>query len=455
MDFDIFEKLLAILFSLLIFGQAYLVKRVVGTYIHPAAIFALAWFLYTIIPLVALFSVPINPLSILFIHMCVLGFTISALPFNWKQCYQANLLQIINRYDNYNSFFINCLLCVASIFSIVFATVSLKSQGFDVSFNLFEMLKSSGKFAALGGHNQLVSNDWNRFAMFFTYSSAILGGLVYRYKKNYVKKIITLMLAFSPAIYFAITQSSKLVLFHSIGFYIGAMLLMKIKSNNLRIFEEVKLIKISFVALFLISIISFSILSRDRNYIGVDGLGDVVGTVFPVLINYALGELYAFSDFFSYHLGMSSETAEYANDYYNFGYYTFKGVFDTFGGTKVWPSMYYTEAYSYKDIVATNIFTIFRGLIYDFGTIGTVFVMFVVGWISHGLFYVLLVARNSPISNSFFIVLIVFIQISYLLSIFTARYALLIFVVFCFVFFLNDKLNKSDLRLGKSKVNYV
>ncbi len=445
-DFDIVTKLIAILFSLLLFGQAYLIKRITGTYIHPAAIFALAWFLYTIIPLVILFKVPINLLSMIFVNMCVLGFAISSSPFNWRHGYRVNALKSYSRHSDFNSFFLNCLLCAASTFSVVFSTVSLASQGFSVSFNLFSLLQASGQFAALSGHNQLISNNWGSVAIFFTYSAAILGGLVYRYKINTLKKVITLLLAFTPAIYFTITQSSKLITFYSVGFFIGAMLLMKINSNRLRIFENVKIFRLFGIALVLLFVVSFSILSRGGGYVGVSGLGDAIERIYATFMNYAFAQLYAFSDFFSFFLGMESGT-QYADDYYNYGYYTFKSVFDMFGGTKLFPPTYYYDSYQYHDTLSTNIFTIFRGLIYDFGMIGTIFAMFLIGLIAHSFFYAILVNRNAPISNSSFLVLVVFIQGTYLMSIFTARYSLLIFVVFCCIFLVNDQLSKTHFSI--------
>ena len=64
-------KFVAIALSLLIFAQAYSIRMAVGTYIFPACLFALAWFLFTFLPLVILFDVPVNPISILYLFNCV------------------------------------------------------------------------------------------------------------------------------------------------------------------------------------------------------------------------------------------------------------------------------------------------------------------------------------------------------------------------------------------------
>jgi hypothetical protein len=92
---EIADKFLAILFSLLIFAQAYCIRLAVGTYIFPASLLSLAWFFYTFIPLIVLFDEPVNPLSVLYIFICVSAFSLSALPFNWPQAF-ANKLKNFN-----------------------------------------------------------------------------------------------------------------------------------------------------------------------------------------------------------------------------------------------------------------------------------------------------------------------------------------------------------------------
>src|SRR6266436_455289 len=63
----IYEKCFALVFSLMILGQAYLVRRYVGTWLFPACIFGLFWFGFTFFPLAILFWVPVNPYAIAFI----------------------------------------------------------------------------------------------------------------------------------------------------------------------------------------------------------------------------------------------------------------------------------------------------------------------------------------------------------------------------------------------------
>src|SRR4051812_18568405 len=79
------EKILAIIFSLLILAQAGVVRCWVGTWIFPACLFALFWFLFTFIPLVALFWVPIEPLAVGFILLCCVMFSLSSIGLSWPK----------------------------------------------------------------------------------------------------------------------------------------------------------------------------------------------------------------------------------------------------------------------------------------------------------------------------------------------------------------------------------
>jgi len=434
--FEIVDKALAIIFSLLIFAQAYLIRRVVGTYIFPAALLSLAWFFYTFIPLVVLFFVPVNPISVLYILVCVSAFSLSSLPFNWTQAYKTNTLKNFNDFSKFNSKFIHYLFYVSSFSSIIFSTISISSYDFDLYSILFNLLETSGQFAALRGHGHLEQKIWGSIAIFFTYATPILGGFVYCHQNNIIKKITILFVSFFPSIYFMLTQSAKLIVFFTIGFYFASVLLMKIYTNKLSLFSWQFILRSIGFALLLLPLISVSLLSRG----GIADLNDaekVLNQLFSSFSSYAFAQLYAFSDFFSFYLGMNSEV-NYLNDFNAYGYYTFTSILNLFGGDKIFPPGIFEEYYFYEDVITTNIFTIFRGLIYDFGGVGVIIFMFAIGLVSHSFFYLLLRYRNSWMACIVFIVSIVFFQGTYLNSIFMARYMYLILIAIFAILWINN-----------------
>ncbi len=435
---EIVNKLIAIIFSLLILAQAYFIRRIVGTYIFPAALLSLVWFFYTFIPLVVLFSVPVNPIPVLYILVCVSAFSLSSLPFNWAQAYKNNKLKNYDDFSKFNSKFIHYLFYISSVFSIIFSTIHIGSYGFDLNSILFNFLETSGRFAALRGSGHWESNIWGSIAIFFTYSTAILGGFLHLHQNTSAKRITILFIAFFPSIYFMVTQSAKLVVFFAIGFYLASVLLMKIYTNKLFLFRWQSTLKSIGFVLLLLPLISVSFLSRD-SFSDFNDAEKVLSQLLRSINSYAFGQLYAFSDFFSFYLGIKSDI-NYLNDFNAYGSYTFKSIVDIFGSSdKIFPPGVFEEYYFYKDIIVTNIYTIYRGLIYDFGGVGAIIFMFEIGFVIHSFFYLLLQSRKSLMACIVFIVSIVFIQGTYLYSVFMARYMYLILIAFTVILWINNK----------------
>jgi len=444
-------KLLAILFGLLLLAQARYIKRAVGTYIFPAALMSLAWGLYTLVPLVVLFDVPVNPVSVLYIVACVSAFSLGALPFDWQQAFESNALKTPEDLEKFDSRLMHVLFYVCAASSVVVSTISMVSQGFELSSLVLSLLETSGQYAALRGKGELEYDALGVLSIFFTYATPILGGLVTGKHRKGLKRWAFLFVAFAPSVYFMLTQSTKLILFFSIGFYFAAVLLRKIYSNELDLVDRSSVWRSFGYALLLLPLISVSFLSREGAF-GVSGAGAILGVLLFFINSYAFGQVYAFSDFFSSYSGARSEMT-YVHDFHSYGYYTFKSIRDLLGGDKYFPPGTFEDGYSRGEVVATNIYTIFRGLIYDFGGVGTVVFMLAAGLVVHAFFHRLLVHRRSRVAYGAFIITVVFIQGTYLFSIFMARYMYLLLVALVVALWINDRYPKSpepvDARVGE------
>jgi hypothetical protein len=121
-----------------------------------------------------------------------------------------------------------------------------------------------------------------------------------------------------------------------------------------------------------------------------------------------------------FHIGLDS-VSNYNEESLTFGYYSFKPIFDMFGGTKVFPPGYYLDSYNYHDYITTNLFTYYRALIQDFGLLGSCFFIFFIGIGIHYSYYILLTKKRPYFSVVIFIVFCTFLGLSYILNIFTAR----------------------------------
>jgi oligosaccharide repeat unit polymerase len=138
-----------------------------------------------------------------------------------------------------------------------------------------------------------------------------------------------------------------------------------------------------------------------------------------------MGQIYAFSDFFSFAVDLPSEST-YKNDFGAYGAFTFASIFNMFGIGKDFPPGMYEESLGYNDIFETNIFTFFRGLIYDFGVFGSLIFMFIFGIFSNIVMWNILIRRHVFLSIPILISIIVFILMGYIFSVFVARYVFLV-----------------------------
>lgn len=434
----IIYKLIAIFFSLLLFLQAYVIKIETRTYLLPASLFSIAWFMFSIAPLIVLFGVQINPLAILYIFFASLFFSLSALPFNWRFAFENNKENKQSMLLKLNSSFLCNCFYTAVFLSFVFSTYLVLSNGFDLASFRSNFIETSAKYAALRGNESLEYGVVGTLSIFFTYFSTLLGGIVSYFKKTPAKKFLYFLIAITPSLFVMLTQSTKLIFLVGLILFLASTILMKIISSNHSMFNLYGGLKILAIGLLIVPLILIAFASRE-GYSHFDTFGEALDLILPAINSYLFGSLYAFSDFFAYYLGMHSSSI-YTIEYYNLGYYSFKSIFDSFGGTKFFPPEFYSDNYDYNGGLSTNIFTFFRGLIQDFGIIGSLLFMYFFGFLFHYSFYRLLINKNVWLGCSLFIIFFGFMGLSFLSSIFTARYIFLICISFYLILTINSLL---------------
>lgn len=177
---------------------------------------------------------PINPLSILFILICVSAFSLSSLPFNWTKAFKNNKFKTTDDYNKFNSKLIHYFFYISFLSSIIFNIFQSYLNGFDLNGILFY----GGEYARRRGMNELTYNVFGRLSTFFIYMVPILGGFIAHHQKNKVSHFKFLILSFTPALFVMLTQSGKLQLFVSFGFYIASIFLMKVYSNKLELLSK-------------------------------------------------------------------------------------------------------------------------------------------------------------------------------------------------------------------------
>ena len=410
---EVADKFLALIFSLLILGQGYLLRQIVGTWLVPGCIFSIFWFGYTFFPLLLVFNVPVNPWSVAFIFLCTLAFSASSLGFNWKFAIERNRQKTPPTSSPYDNVFLGGSFYVATVCSLVFLVANTLMQditAYDLIFNFFE---SSAQYAGMRYAEEIRTNIFGQLGIVLTYVGATLGGFRYVYAKAGWSRGLVLVLSFLPSIFVMSAQSAKGMLFLAIILFYGAILVCRIFNGDLTLLNKRGVKMISVYSALVIPIVAVSFLSRGL-YESED-TDFVINRLIYYFASYAFSHIYAFSDWFTYAIG-GQATFSYVHEEISHGFYTFMALFKLAGSDKETPLGVYDEYYAYADLLQSNIYTIYRGLIQDFGFIGTLLFMFGSGSLLHLAFNALLVNRRPVLTVAIFIFMLGYFFSSFLIS---------------------------------------
>lgn len=227
-------------------------------------------------------------------------------------------------------------------------------RGLSIStlFNLDTLLKLNNEIATqrYTGNGGYISNI-SRVFLIFIYFSPLISGFNFNFSKNKNSKLLC-MLGIMPSFLVVLTQNTKATFIAAVFLFASGYIASSIKLNK-------RLPKISFKRslLILAGMLSFLIMLYASMMMRVGrfdvNLINIINRKFTL---YALGHIPAFDIWFANH----ATTIEY-----HFGTRTFYGVADFLGISERMQGIYVDRAY--WSTWSTNVFTIFRSFIEDFG----------------------------------------------------------------------------------------
>lgn len=435
MEIDIINKSLSILYSLFILGNALFVKKHMGTFLFPASIFSLFWFAYTFFPLIFI-PIPTEPLAIFFILLCTIIFTASSLFFDWKKAFYTNMvkLNLKDKVSLYDNNFIKIIFFSMQILVVIFLIINLSIQGFSLHEIIFNTLDSANKYMSMRYSHSIIPNIFSQLALMLNYVGVILGGILLINTKKLKISIIILIMAFFPSILIMITQAAKGYIFLSSVLFYSGVLIARINLGDISLTNKKTNKIILYLILLIFPALIISFLSRG---IYQNSSDIIINKLIYYLSSYAFGHLFAFSDWFSYYINGSSLLQYEPTDSPYYGFYTFMSIFKFLGSSIIVPAGVYDDYYIYDTIIKTNIYTIYRGLILDFGLWGTLIFWFLLGILSHIAFYILLISKRPTISIAFFSIIMGFFYMSYIISILMWNSIFASAIVLTFVLYIN------------------
>lgn len=416
-------KVLGAIASLMILGQAYASKRVVGFWLNPGSIISLFLFVYTIVPVVTVVQVNIQPLSILFIFVYCVAYSASLLFFDWASASKVNSKkQPIECYVSKAAIkFILFSSSILAFFFILYNTyITLGSL-----FGTATLLEINATYTSMRYEKDVETNMFSVAGLVFTYIASIFGGLYYSMVRTRKRRLVILLMAFSPSLALILLQGSKGMIFISIAFFVGAILITDIYKNQLSLLTASRIKKTVPYVVVIMVILIFAFYARGLYLLDTASVTDKLIIYFNSYVN---GHLYAFSDWFSYYLGLEHKN-EYESVGPTFGFYTFMSLFQLLGDSRYVPAGTYGEFLVYDSVLQSNIYTFFRGVITDFGLAGSILFSLLTGFIVNTLFYLLLISRFNALAIVSFVFVTVASYASYLISILTWKNMILVYLL--------------------------
>lgn len=183
----------------------------------------------------------------------------------------------------------------------------------------------------------------------------------------------------------------------------------------------------------LLSVISFLLLSMVLRTGSIDRTSwnqvkDKIGS-------YAIGHMIAFDFWFNDYIFQDID--------YSLGKYTFYSIFDYLNlSDRV--SGIYTDYINFNGI-QTNVYTVFRGLITDFGIFGSLFLIWLSGYLTGYCTQSVIKEKFGTIYYLQFIILIITFYLYYIISIFTYTTYILTFAVFGIIIFATSREKKDTM----------
>lgn len=413
-DNEVIEKIASLLISLLILANGFIIKQKKGTWLYPGALFSLFWFAFTFFPLVILFKEPIEIKSQLYIFLATLLFSNS---YRVHDCFLGLFKKQKPKtvhYEFLNRPFLLYSMIGFILISIIGVCCQLKIHGFTLKYFFSNPFEFAEEYSKLRYSLKLENNIFNFASFLGAYVSAVLGGIIYFFFPKDKNKYYS-FICFLPSLIIMFTQSAKGPFFLSLFLFLGTGFAWKVKNNKFLLFNRKNIIlSVKWGLIFFVLLVA-SFLSR--GLYRMESYHNIIIKLKYLFFTYFLAHIYAFSDWFNSFLGFES-LLEYDNEINGYGYYTFNFITRYYDSNKEPIRGVYGEYFGKEDYFISCVYTIYRGLIMDFGLLGSLVAVFVFGYICHAIYDIYIKGKFLYFSLPAMIFMFVFFYMSFMGSYF-------------------------------------
>lgn len=411
--------ILVLVILLLIMSWNYIIR------LEPAGIFAAMWALLITIIIGCQGFVIIRYTGLFFILACVYSFLIGTIFVNTY--YHPTPSTNINL--KFNKKVANTLLVALFFAAFVNPIYTVILHGFSISsiFNIVTLLQMNNTISVDRYSGADYTNTFNQLMLVFSYSAPLFGGFCYRLVDKFGKTFS--LLSIVPCIFVAFTQAMKMGLITSVFLWFCGFLVCSF-TYNLQI-------KIKTKTLFLITggSIGFFLLLFLSMILRTGEISDrIVEDITNKFFTYAFGFVPCFDIWFD-----SSNVSEYT-----YGAKSFFGVSNALGILERLDGIYQEWIPFGKDGFKgeSNVYTVFRVLVEDFGPAPSCLIMLLLGGLSSIVMQNLNAKKNIYLNQILMAAIYSYIMWSFVTSFFAyTSYLVMFFVVYILLNIVQEKEN--------------
>lgn len=411
--------ILALVILLLIMSWNY-IKR-----LEPAGLFAAMWALLITVIIGCQGFVIIRYTGLLFILACVYSFLIGTIFVNTYY----HPIPSTNINLKFNKKVANTLLVALFFAAFVNPIYTVILHGFSISsiFNIVTLLQMNNTISVDRYSGADYTNTFNQLMLVFSYSAPLFGGFCYRLVDKFGKTFS--LLSIVPCIFVAFTQAMKMGLITSVFLWFCGFLVCSF-TYNLQIRIKTKTLflitggSIGFFSLLFLSMILRTGEISDR----------IVEDITNKFFTYAFGFVPCFDIWFD-----SSNVSEYT-----YGAKSFFGVSNALGILERLDGIYQEWIPFGKDGFKgeSNVYTVFRVLVEDFGPAPSCLVMLLLGGLSSIVMQNLNAKKNIYLNQILMAAIYSYIMWSFVTSFFAyTSYLVMFFVVYLLLNIVQEKEN--------------
>lgn len=404
-------KSLAIIFSLLILAVALFSFARVRSWSHPAVVFALLWFAMSFVPLVSALGAPISPWGTLYILAAAAAFSAPSMLMNWRPPMDAARSRTHFAKSEPGLFLFVVFVCL-QLCAVACLLINLRIQGVELASVFLDPLGTANRYLSARYNHEVILNPFTQLGMVANYVGVPIGGLLVS-RSSMPRNVAIYLLAFLPSLAHVLIYADKGTIFLCAAYFLGGIVVRRIRWGETALFTR-RAIKTSAVAVAIL--VPLMIVAMVARGIGHWAPTEYADKVAYYLRSYAFSHLYAFSDWFNHFLFDSSVMKYTDPDQMTWGFWTFMAIGEHIRPGYVVPEGYFDEYFILDGIMQSNIYTMFRGLIYDFGILGGLVFFSIFGLISALLYKRLLLERASPVAEAYYIFLAGYLFSSYFIS---------------------------------------